>query len=103
MLCLWLLFEKYLSGMAPLPEKARWIENCFPEKTHLHPSRHTLGELKDKNKLVALAQELFRAEQDTDDDIKSILEDFLTKSLALDPHNRLADLGQWLGAMSSDQ
>ncbi|KAI8932998.1 hypothetical protein NX059_009648 [Plenodomus lindquistii] len=102
MLCLWLLFEGYLSGETPLPEEARWIGQYLPKRRSLHPSIHVLGEVKDSNQLVLLARQLLRAEQDFDQDIKIMLERFFTKSLAFNPHDRDLSLQELLGADDLD-
>jgi serine/threonine protein kinase len=100
MLCVWVLFEKYLSGTVVLPQKAQWANQYFQDKTQQHLSKHVLDNLKHDNKLALLAQQLIYAEQDIDQDIKQALERLFSILLAYNPNERhisLEEMFGWLG------
>ncbi|KAF2474367.1 kinase-like protein [Lindgomyces ingoldianus] len=70
MLCLWVLFEKYLSGITP------------------HMCKSILADLKQQDRLAMLAQQLVLAERDIETDKKKALERFFSTSLARNPDER---------------
>lgn len=88
MLCFWLLFEKSLSGITPLPkDAAREVGQVFEAK-RLYISLGVLGDLKRSDKLVQVAQALIRAQQDVDEEMKQDLQEYFSRSLARDAHGR---------------
>lgn len=86
MLCLWLLFEKYFSGVKQLPEDASWVQ-CglgMPE---------ILEELKRTKSLTQFANQLLMAEEEFVAEQKQHLEWFFNGSLC-DPASRDIDVVQ---------
>jgi serine/threonine protein kinase len=94
MLCLWVLFEEYLSGFTPLPKDAHWAEEYLIRKQERNLSQRVLDNLKQKDKLVLLVGQLVTAERDLDSDMKQALKRFFSASLTCDPNQREADLKQ---------
>ena len=103
MLCLWVMFEKYLSGIIPLPQEAYWAERYFQGKEERHLSKRILEDLKQEDKLVVLAQQLVMVEKDLDDDKKQTLEQFFSVSLTCNPDIREASLMQLFSRLISHQ
>jgi serine/threonine protein kinase len=103
MLCLWVMFERYLSAIAPLPQEALWAEQYFQNKGEEHLSKRVLEDLKHEDKLVLLARQLVTAEQDIDDDKKQALQQFFSVSLVCEPDLREADLKRSFGCLIPDQ
>jgi hypothetical protein len=94
MLCLWVMFEKCLSGITTLPQEALWAEQYFQNKDEKYLSKRVLESLKHKDKLVLLARQLVLAEQGLDDDKKHALQQFFSASLVCEPDERAAGLKQ---------
>lgn len=94
MLCLWILFEKCLSGIAPLPQEAHWAKPYFQGKEKRHLSKSILEDLKQRDRLVMLAQQLVMAEKDLSNDTKQALQQFFSTSLTYDPNQREFNLRQ---------
>lgn len=107
MLCLWLMFERYLSGIAKLPQTVLWAEQYFQIKKEEDLSRkrltNLLEDLKRGDKLALLAQQLVTAEQNLDDDKTQALMRFFKASLACEPGLREADLKLAFGSLIHDQ
>lgn len=91
MLCVWVLFEKYLSGIVPLPDEARWAERYFQGKGQLDLTKHVLKDLKNDNQLLLLIRQLVLANQAVDDKTKQVLERLFAELLSCDPENRKLD------------
>jgi hypothetical protein len=103
MLCLWVMFEKYLSATAPLPQEALWAEQYLPNKTEKNQSKRFLEELKNTDKLVLFAQQLVTAERDLVDSQKQALRKMFGASLPCSPDERAADLKQLVICLTSTE
>lgn len=103
MLCLWVLFEKYLSGMTPLPQESQWAKEYSQEKEHENLSMRTLQALKQDDKLALLGQQLVQAETDLDKDKRHALAHFLSTSLACNPDKRNANLARFTDQTAADR
>lgn len=88
MLCLWLLFEEYLSGTVPLPAATHWAQRYFQGRKGKDLSRIVLDSLKQRDELVTLAQQFVVAEDALYDDEKMELQEFFGASLSCDPGKR---------------
>lgn len=95
-LCFWILFEKYLSGITLLPREAQWAKRYFQGKEKRHLSKWTLADLKQADKLVVLAQQFAQTERDIEIERKQALEWLLSTSLACNPDERAKDLRELL-------
>jgi hypothetical protein len=95
-LCVWVLFEQYFTGSAPLPEEARWAQQSFMHMGIIRQTGSILEELKEEDELLRLAQQLLGAEETLDRDKKSSLNSFLASALLSDPNSRHASLQQSL-------
>jgi hypothetical protein len=91
MLCLWTIFEQYLSGFVPLPQEAKWAERYFQGIEGNDFGLRLLMDLKQEDKLVMLAGQLVMAEKDLDNDRKQVLTCFFSASLARNPNLRDAN------------
>jgi serine/threonine protein kinase len=96
MLCFWILFEKYLSGITLLPREAQWAEKYFQGKEKRHLCKWILADCKRDDKLVVLAQQLAQSERDIDIGRKQALERLLSTSLACNPDERAKELRELL-------
>jgi hypothetical protein len=85
---MWVMFEKCLSGIMPLPQEAHWAEQYFQGGEGRHLSQRILKDLKQEGGLVMLARQLVAAEKGLDDDKKRALDRFFSASLAYDPNER---------------
>lgn len=103
MLCLWVLFEKYLSGITPLPQDVSWAERYFQGKEKTHLSKNTLEDLKRGDELTMFAQQLVLAERNIDNDKKQTLERLFRTSLGCNPDERNASPGELFGQLRLDQ
>jgi serine/threonine protein kinase len=103
MLCLWVMFEKYLSRTVPLPKELLWVEQYFQIGEEKCLSKSVLDSLKHEDKLVLLAQQLVLAEQGLDDNKKQALQQFFDVSLVCEPHMRGEDLKQSFGYLMLDR
>lgn len=90
MLCMWVMFEKYLSGITPLPKEAYWAKQYFQCGEGEHLNQKILRDLKQDGGLVMLAQQLMTAEKDLDDERKKALCEFVSVSLAYSPDERVS-------------
>lgn len=99
MLCLWLLFEKYLSRITPLPREAQWADRYFQGKGKMNLSKTILNDLKQENKLVTLARQLVMGESDIDGDKKRDLEGFFNALLTPNQTKPETDLTWSLGCL----
>ena len=102
MLCLWVMFEKYLSATVPLPQEALWAEQYFQNKGEKHLSTRVLEGLKHDDKLVLLARQLVTAERDLEG-MKQALQQFFRVSLVCESNLREADLKRSFGCLVLDQ
>jgi hypothetical protein len=103
MLCLWVMFEKYLSAIAILPQEALWAEQYLQNKGEIDRSREVLEKLKNEDKLALLAQQLVTAEHDLNDSKKQSLQEFFGASLRCRPDERAADLKHAFGFLAPDR
>jgi hypothetical protein len=91
MLCVWVMFEEYLSCIEPLPEEVMsWAEDCIPKGTGKDSSKVFLRNLKEKGKLARYA-ELLLAEQDLLEDDRKDLGQLFRISLENSPLHRDAN------------
>jgi serine/threonine protein kinase len=102
-LCLWFLFEKYLSGITPLPREAHWAERYFQGKVITHLSKKVIGELKQEDKLLMLAKQLILAERDLDAKNQQALAQFFDVSITCNPDLRKVDLRELCSSLVSNQ
>lgn len=103
MLCLWIMFEKYLSAIAILPQEVFWAERYFQNKGGMDQSRRVLEKLKEEDKLALLARQLLPTVQDLSDSKKQALQEFFGASLRCRPDERAADLKQAFGLLAPDR
>jgi serine/threonine protein kinase len=103
MLCLWVLFEKYLSWITSLPQDVHWAERYFQGKERRHLSKNILEDLKQGDQLAMLAQHLVLAERDISSDKRQALERFFRTSLACNPDERDASLEKSFSQLRLDQ
>jgi hypothetical protein len=96
-LCLWVIFEKYLSAIMALPPEAHWAEQHLQNKDEEHLSKKFLSELKRENKLALLTEQLVFLESGFPDKTKDALQQFFRISLRSNPEDRAADLKQCFG------
>lgn len=90
MLFIWVLFEKYLSGIVPLPEDARcWAEPYFEGERQQSLSMEVLEELKRDNQLTRLAKQLATDEKDLDAEDRELLQRFFNEAMSLNPQERV--------------
>jgi hypothetical protein len=80
MLCLWLLFEIYLSGIRPVPG----LDLASIEISG--PAEDTLSKVKAN--LQVLAQQFLATEAELDDNQRRALKEFFHSSLSNDPQQR---------------
>lgn len=67
MLWLWVMFEEYFSGLAPLPQGLHWAEHYFQTTGEIGRSKEILAELKQDNKLIMLSSRFVNAEVELSD------------------------------------
>lgn len=103
MVCVWLLFEKYLSGILPLPEDVRWAERHFQNKILEGPGIEALRGLKEGNELALLAGQLVSSEESINEGMKKNVRRFLDKLLACNPAERVIDLRELKGHSTTEQ
>jgi hypothetical protein len=102
MLCLWFLFEKYLSGVLPLP-KASQSASAFHTYEDVNPSLGFLEDLKKKGSLAQFADQLVMAEAGLDAKTREMLRQFFQGCLACDPQSRDVDMQHSLKHMNIHQ
>lgn len=94
-LCLWLLFETYFSGIKPIPQGLDLIAIEIPglaEDTFC----------KIKGKLQIYAQQLLAAETAVDNTQRIALKEFFDSSLNADPQKRDGSFQQLLRKLNSE-
>lgn len=92
MLCVWIMFEKYLAGLEPLPEAAlKLTSDCLPEGPSADRSKLFLQNLKKENKIIPLTK-LLVAEQDLSDEKKILMNLMFHMSLQSNPKDRASKL-----------
>lgn len=96
MLCIWVIFERYFSGVAPLPSEACWAERYFRDAGGSDRSKKILNDLKRDDKLVTLASQLVAVETELTDEAQQGLTEYFNKSLPTDPDLRAHKLGDLL-------
>ena len=102
MLCLWFMFEKYLSGVLPLPEAAQPARSSYTYKGE-NWSLQFLADLKKEDSLTQLASQLVMAEAGLDVESRQMLEQFFRGCLACDPKSRNVDIQYLLKHMNMYQ
>jgi hypothetical protein len=109
MVCLWLMFEKYLSGIEPLPQNVNWINPYLKSCEQRDLSKSVLGaikendELEKKDKLMQLAMQLVLAEPNLESDKKYVLQEVFNRSLVHDPDFREINLKKLFGSLLLSQ
>ncbi|KAH8723428.1 hypothetical protein GQ44DRAFT_656653 [Phaeosphaeriaceae sp. PMI808] len=88
MLCTWVLFEKYLSGIMPLPQGAHWAKQDLKNQRDL--SKHIIDGLMRDDELIPLVKQLIVTENGIENDKKLTLERFLSSVLSISPLERNA-------------
>jgi serine/threonine protein kinase len=91
MLCLWFMFEKYFSGVLPLPEVVQLMRSSYNYKGESW-SFQFLADLKKDDSLTQLASQLVMVETGLDVESRQILDQFFKKCLACDPKSRDVDI-----------
>ncbi|KAL8789349.1 MAG: hypothetical protein Q9195_006876 [Heterodermia aff. obscurata] len=91
LLCAWVLFEKYFSGIDSLPKEAQWAQSYmrFQGEERL---RDIIDELKLQKELVRLSCDLLMAQRDLNLKQKEQLKLFFKMSLAHDAAGRENDM-----------
>jgi len=89
LLCLWLLFEKNLVGIEPLPT-SKGGKLSF--NSSIERLANVLNNMKEANKLVQLAHELLVMEMSLNHRQKRKMKQFFSKSLTCDTSSREADI-----------
>jgi hypothetical protein len=85
MLCVWFLFETYLSHSSSIPEETlSWAANCFSETD----TRNILRNLKGYGKLFGFAEQMLNAESRMVADMKVEWKAFLRLGLSQNPDDR---------------
>ncbi len=97
------MFEKYLSGILPLPQEVLWAEQYFQIREERPLSKCVLEGLKHEDKLTLLARQLVLAEQGLEDDKKQAIQQFFDVSLVCEPHMRGVDLKRSFGCLILDR
>jgi hypothetical protein len=92
LLCFWLIFEKYLSGVAHLPPNLDWAKEHFQCEEVDDLALSILEDIKQKENLVRFARDLTMAEKGLEDQQKVALESFFKASLNDDPNEREGDV-----------
>lgn len=95
MLFFWLIFERYLSGMEPLPAEIQWAHLPLQrgQDTYLW---NILEELKNNDSLVLLAHQLLMIHDGLQPERREALKDLFSMSLVSDPKLRIDDVDQLL-------
>ncbi|RYP86564.1 hypothetical protein DL769_000736 [Monosporascus sp. CRB-8-3] len=96
MLCLWFVFEKYLSGVLPLPPSVQFSMRTPQSYGDKHRSLQFLKDLKLEGCLTQFANNLVDAEPDLSVKSKQALQIFFTRCLEYDPQLREADISRVL-------
>lgn len=102
MLCLWFIFEKYLSGVLQLPgavQSERTSYNCETK----HRSLEFLDDLKKRRYLTQFAGQLVMAETSLDAETRRMLECFFNGCLECDPQSRDINIQYSLNHMNIHQ
>ncbi|KAH7080740.1 kinase-like domain-containing protein [Paraphoma chrysanthemicola] len=91
MLCFWVMFERHLSGIVPLPEEAQWAEKYFEEEQQHSGSLSlsVLDGLKRDEQLTRLAKQLIKDDKNSDDDDLQELGRFFDEILSYNPEDRV--------------
>lgn len=104
MLCLWVMFEKFLSGSKPLPKNtAAWADKYFPDLTQAEVARYVLDGLKQDDRLLLLATQLVRAETALSERLQLEWMQFFRQTLPRDPDSRESVLGGLMERLHNDE
>jgi serine/threonine protein kinase len=93
MLCLWLIFEKYLSGHESLPEASTAMVLKYTDEDG-NASLKNLADLRSNISPLELSDYLIGANKELDTQARLPLRRFFHGTLALDPNERSTDLSQ---------
>jgi hypothetical protein len=102
-LCLWVIFEKYLSAVVALPPEAHWADQYFQFIDKKDLSKEFLSEMKRKDRLILLAEQLLFAESGLPAETKDGLRQFFSIALRSRPEERADDLMQCFSFNSPDE
>lgn len=102
MLCLWFMFEKYLSGVLPLPEIAQSARTPYTYEGQ-HRSLRFLADLKKNGSMTQLAHQLVMTEVGLNAESRLMLQQFFSGCLAYDPQSRDVDIQHSLKHMNIHQ
>jgi serine/threonine protein kinase len=91
MVCFWIMYEKHISRIDPLPLASGWADTYFEPETRFE---HAMCRLKDDDKLVLLATQLVDADEHLEFEQRQKLTDFFNHSLPKDPKSRAWNLGE---------
>ena len=98
MLCLWILFEKYLSQVIPLPAEVAWAREYFPKARQNDFTSIFLARLKSENKLSSLANQLLLHAPEFPVEKQNGLQQFFRVSLQNDPFKRASEMTECFGS-----
>jgi hypothetical protein len=87
MVALWIMFERYISGVETLPVEVQWARKYFEDRTQ-EVEKCVLDGLKQGGQLVEFGQQLVLAETGLDEATKIRLSGFFGASLAHEPELR---------------
>ncbi|KAI1119912.1 kinase-like domain-containing protein [Nemania abortiva] len=93
MLCLWFIFERYLSGDEPLPETPAAIVLKYTDGDE-NASLKNLAGLRERVPPLDLSDYLITASKDLDTPARLSLQQFFHGALAWDPSERITDLSE---------
>lgn len=100
--CVWVMFEKYLSGLQKLPQGIQWVQ-CYITQCAVEPRSYgVLESIKKENKLLQLAIQLTLGDTELEPDQKQALHHIFRGTLPYDPSMRLDNLGALFGFLPSD-
>jgi hypothetical protein len=103
MACLWLMFEKYLSGIESLPQEVQWVHlyitTCIAEPR----SYSVLEAIKKEDKLLQFAIQITLGAPGLEEDQKQELLQIFSGSLPCHPNLRWANLREQFGALPSEK
>jgi len=97
MLCLWTLFEPYLSGFQAIPPEANWAKQYMPVKDEEIFDMSFLSEMKRQRTLARFAETLVACEPAISAETKADLRDFFRVSLQDTIEHRATNIKQCFG------
>lgn len=103
MLCLWVLFERYLFGTTSIPQSAFWANELFAQTNDSYQSESVLNNLKHQKKLIIFAHTLLNAEAIIETKEKNALSQFFTFALSYDLDRRETSLQRLVNVLTSSR